>query len=285
VLEVLHTLGFGAGRETVKSLCQDLPWRVINALLKVLKAEHRIEEAQRLRENRVHVTVLAQGTVMAQDSTHTGNCRGRKAWAEVVKDAATCEARAFGDGRPQTAQAVLDHLEYLKAKDWLPLVWATDNGPAYVAAEVRAWLAKEMVVHLRSRPHTPQDNGRAERGIGEGKRLAGLGKGVLLENGALGARILDQALQALNQHWPRRTKGGLTAAQLKATLPLWQSKTSRATFYEAASKAVQAIKATSKRQLCRETREAIFRTLEQFGLILRTRGELKKGYVKPDRVS
>jgi hypothetical protein len=134
VLEVLHTLGFGAGRETVKGIYQDLPWRVINALLKLLKAEHRIEEAQRLRNQRVHVQVLAQGAVLAQDSTHTGNAQGRKAWAEVVKDAATCEAWALGDGKPITSDAMLAQLEALKAQGRLPLVLATDNGSAYKEA-------------------------------------------------------------------------------------------------------------------------------------------------------
>jgi transposase InsO family protein len=285
VLEVLHTLGFGAGRETIKAYCQDLPWRVINILLKVLKAEHRIEEAHRIRDQRVHVKVLAQGAVLAQDSTHVGKCKGRKAWAEVTKDAATCEAWATGNGKPMKSDAMLAHLEALKAQGRLPLVLATDNGSAYKEHRVEAWLATHQVIHLLSRPHTPQDNGRAERGIGEGKRLAGLGKGVLLENGPLGAQLLDQALQTLNQLWPRRTKGGLTAAQLKQSLPHWQARISRSRFYKAACSAIQAIKADTKRARRKETREAIFRTLEQFGLILRTRGELKKRYVKPDTVS
>jgi transposase InsO family protein len=285
VQKVLQDLGYGTGRTTVKELCEDLPWRVINVLLKLLKAEHRQEEARRIQQQRVHVDVLAQGAVLAQDSTHVGACKGRKAWAEVAKDAATTEAWAFGDGAPITGDAMLAHLRDLKAKGKLPLVLATDNGAAYKEHQVQAWLAKHQVIHLLSRPRTPQDNGRAERGIGEGKRLAGLGKGVLLQNAALGAVILDQALQRLNQRWPRSTKGGLTAAQLKQVLPHWQAKTSRSSFYKAASSAIQAIKADTKRARRRETREAIFRTLEQFGLILRTRGERKEGYVKPDRIS
>jgi transposase InsO family protein len=285
VLAVLHLLGFRTGKDTVKAKLNELPMRVINTVLKVLKAEHRSEEAQRLAKQREHVQVLTTGALLAQDSTHVGSCRGRKTWAEVIKDAATTEAWAFGNGKPITGQAMLAYLERLKDLGLLPLVLATDNGSAYKEKEVRAWLAKHQVVQLFSRPRTPQDNGRAERGIGEGKHLAGLGKGVWLENKALGAQILDQALQTLNQHWPRKTKGGLTAAQLKQTLPHWQSKTSRSSFYKAACSAIKAVKADGKRALRKETREAIFRTLESFGLILRTRGELKKCYVKPDTVS
>lgn len=285
VLAVLRTLGFRAGRSTVQTKLEDLPTRVINTLLKVLKAEHRAEEAQRLKRDRIHVKVLAQGALLAQDSTHVGSVAGKKAWAEVLKDAATTHAEACGDGKPIRAKAMLGHLERLKSEGRLPLVLATDNGSAYKDSRVVEWLQRHQVVHLFSRPRTPQDNGRAERGIGEGKALAGLGKGVLLENGPLGVRILDQALQTLNQHWPRMTKGGLTAAQLQQALPHWQATTTRSSFYNATCSAIQAIKADGKRARRKETREAIFRTLEQFGLILRTRGELKEPYVKPDRIS
>lgn len=282
MLEVLRTLGFRTGKDTVKKLLVDLPRRVISALLKVLKFEHRAEEERRLKQQRVHVRVLATGAVMAQDSTHVGSFKGRKVWAEVAKDAATCEAWAFGDGKPITGQAMLAHLEGLKAQGRLPLVLATDNGSAYKEQSVKAWLAENQVVQLFSRPRTPQDNGRAERGIGEGKALAGLGKGVSLQSRALGAQILDQALQRLNQLWPRKTKGGLTAAQLKQTLPHWQAKVSRSRFYKTVCSALNGIKAVTKRELRRETRETIFRTLERFGLILRTRGELNRPYAKPD---
>lgn len=285
VLAVLQAIGFRTGWSTVKALLQDLPKRVIDAVLKTLKAEHRAEEARRLGQQRVHVKVLASGAVLAQDSTHVGSFHGRKVWAEVAKDAATCEAWAFGDGKPITGTAMLAHLEALKVQGRLPLVLATDNGSAYKEQRVQAWLADHHVIQLFSRPRTPQDNGRVERGIGEGKALAGLGKGILLETRALGAQVLDQALQRLNLLWPRHSKGGLTAAQLKQALPRWHAKVSRRTFYRAACTAIEAIQAENKRALRRETREAIFRTLEQFGLILRTRGELKKGYVKPDRVS
>ena len=285
VLEVLQTIGYQAGWPTVKVHLQDVPTRVIQMLLRVLKLEHRSEMAKLRQIQRVHIDVLAQGVMLAQDSTHTGNCDNRKAWAEVAKDAATTEGAAFGDGKALTGEAQLGYLRRLKALGLLPLVWSVDNGPGNRDKRVQAFLAQEQVVILYSRPRTPQDNARVERGIGEGKALAGLGTGVTLENPTLGVQLLNHALQTLNLHWPRRTKGGLTAAQLKVVLPHWQSTTSRSEFYEAACSAIRAIKADNKRALRRETREAIFRTLEQFGLILRTRGERKSGYVKQDRLS
>ena len=285
MIAVLQTLGYKVGKDTAKALLKDLPMRVISALLKVLKAEHQAELAERLKKNRIHVQVLTRETLLAQDSTHTGSCERHKAWAEQTKDAATLEAEAFGDGKPITEVGMIEHLEVLKDRGSLPLVLATDNGSAYKSIKVADWLAKNQVIHLFSRPRTPTDNGRAERGIGEGKGLASLGKGVELEFAALGPLILDQALQRLNQYWPRKSKGGLTAVQLKRTLPHWQSKTSRSKFYKAACSAIKAVKADSKRVQRREIREAIFRTLESFGLILRTRGDLKPQPKFQDRIS
>ena len=269
----------------MQRMLPDVPRRVLQNLLKSLKAEHKAEENDRIKNNRVHIKVLAQGAILAQDSTHVGNAKGRKAFAEVTKDAATLEAWASGDGKPITGKAMLKHLEGLKKSAQLPLVLATDNGSAYKEKEVRAWLEAHEVIQLFSRPHTPTDNARAERGIGEGKALAGLGSGVMLQSGLQGVQALQQAMQALNKHLPRTSKGGLTAAQLKQQLPHWQASVQRHKFYQAACNAIQAVQGESKRAVRRETREAIFRTLELFGLILRTRGEQKVCYIKPDNIS
>lgn len=256
----------------------DMPRRVIRTALRVIKAEHRAEEARRWAENRVHMEVLAVWALSSQDSTYIGihNDTGYKVWAEVNRDAASTWAEANGDGWPFSADEMLEHLDYLRIQGTLPLVLATDNGPAYKDGEVVRLLRKCQVIQLLSRPHTPQDNGRAEYAIGEGKALAGLGKGVRIHFRAEGIRQLDEALQTLNKHWPRQTKGALTAEQLLTKLPRWEKFTSRSVFYEAACKAISA---ACSNPGCEDkrlaTREAIFRTLELFGMILRTRGERK----------
>jgi hypothetical protein len=286
VTEILQTFNYGVGRETAKILLPDLARRVISPLLKLLKAEHHREREQRLKETRQHVDVLAQGAIDAQDSAHVGSCKGKKVWAEVEKDPATTEGHAFGNGKAITAKAMIHHLEELKAQGKLPLVLATDNGPAYKEKTLQDWLDENQVIHLFSLPHTPQHNATAERCVGEGKRLSGLGTGMTLSTAALGPQRLEEAYQTLNQYWPRTTKGGLTAAQLKQVLPHWQSFTTRSSFYRTAKRAIHDTTAGFKgRTLRKETREAIFRALEKFGLIRRTRGELKRRYVKQDRIS
>jgi len=64
-----------------------------------------------------------------------------------------------------TIVAVLERTA--QACDGYPLVHATDNGPPYVSHEVAELHARERVIPLRNRLHTPTDNARAERGSGE----------------------------------------------------------------------------------------------------------------------
>lgn len=287
ILEVLKVFKFRAGKGTVKILLPDLPLRVINILLRVLKAEHRSEEALFRKKNRIHVRVMAKDVIRVQDSTHVGSANGRRAWAELAKDAATCEAHAFGNGRPLKAEAMLAHLRDLKKKGELSfLVLATDNGSPYKDKRVQEWCRKNEVVQLFSRPHTPQDNGRAERAICEGKYLASLGKGIRLSSAQEGVQALDRALHTLNLFWPRQSRSSLTAEQLKGVLPGWSEKTTRSRFFNAAQLEIESSTAGLKgKALRRETREAIFRTLERFGLILRTRGEIKPQAKIQDRIS
>jgi hypothetical protein len=251
----------------------DVPRRLLSDALDVLKTEHAARLAERLNANRVHIQVLAIGALMTEDSTLVGYFIKRKVWAEVFKDVASTWSWAEGDGHCLTHHRVLNHLEGLWNEGLLPLVLATDNGSAYKDYWVQNALHKEKVIHLFSRPHTPQHNPWVERCIGEGKALAELNADVVLQSRAEGVQRLNDALQTLNHHWPRQSRGGLTAAQLEEKLPQWSELVSREEFYaathEAIKKAIFEAKGKNERYA---TREAIFRTLERFGLILRTRG-------------
>ena len=252
----------------------DVPRRLLSDALNVLKAEHAARQTERLNANRVHIKVLATGVLMTQDSTLVGYYKKCKVWAEVFKDVASTWSWAEGDGHCLNHHRELGHLEGLWSRGTLPLVLATDNGPAYKEYWVQHALCKEKVIHLFSRPHTPQDNPWVERGIGEGKALAELNADVILQSRIEGVRRLEEALQTLNNHWPRQSRGGLTAAQLEDKLPDWSKFVSRAEFYAAADEAIKkAVKEANGMKERQATREAIFRTLERFGLILRTRGD------------
>src|SRR6202034_1127882 len=121
---------------TLEIKLPEMPRRVISAALQEIKWEHRAAEARRWAENRVHMDVRAVWALSCQDSTHIGNHRGRKAWAEVNRDAASTWSQANGDGWPFSVDEMLEHLEYLRMEGTLPLVLATDNAGAYRAIEV-----------------------------------------------------------------------------------------------------------------------------------------------------
>ena len=274
MLPILRTIGYRAGRRTMELKLPDVPRRLLSDALNGLKTEHAVRQAERLRGDRVHIQVLAIGVLMTEDSTHVGYFKKCRVWAEVFKDVASTWSWAEGDGHCLTHHRVLNHLEGLWNEGLLPLVLATDNGSAYKDHWVQHALRKEKVIHLFSRPHTPQDNPWVERGIGEGKALAELNADVVLQSRAEGVQRLNVALQTLNNHWPRQSRGGLTAAQLEKKLPQWSELVSRDEFYAAADTAIKkAVIEANGRHERQATREAIFRTLERFGLILRTRGD------------
>lgn len=261
---VLKRLGFGTGRKTIHFCLPNLSWRLINYSLKELKAELRRQTRARASKQRKSLRYLTRNTVMAQDSTHVVNFRGKRVWAEAQKDLATLEARAFGNGEPTTVRTVVANLKKLKLKDRLPLVFSTDNGPAYRSALVQTWLKEHFVIQLLSRPRTPTDNGSVERAIGEGKALLGQDP---IRRSSDGPRRLNQAFRALNRKWPRSSRYGLTASELRKKLPHWRSRVSRSRFFYSTSKAIKRkTYGLRGRAFQKARREAIFATLLRFKL-------------------
>jgi transposase InsO family protein len=220
-------------------------------------------------------------------------------WGEVVKDVATSGFLAVSIGPAASGRNVVALLERLRIeRGGLPLVLITDNGPAYRSRELDVYLCAMGVVHLFSLPRTPQHNAPAERGMREIKDTTPLGAGRALEplqveraevvfvrgGRAPGAKLipardqgwpleLEEACLALNER-VRPSRGGRSAAQLDRILPHWDDQLCRESFHRAAleeiARAVAA--APSKRARRKAEREAIYSTLEAFGLVTRTRG-------------
>ena len=263
-----------------------LPVRLIQWGLAELKLAWRRKERRRIARRRKGTVVLVQGAITAQDSTHTGSCRGHMTFAELLKDPASLFELAAGNGKAITGKGIIEILEGLKAKGLLSLVWASDNGPANVCQAVAEWLKQNMVIHLRSRTYQSEDNATAERGIQEIKAEAGLGKGVILQRPMQGVRKMQATAERLNLYRPRMSKGGKTSQQLTEEMPWWYTKVCREEFYQKASAAMQTATLDLTGRAARAAeRDAIFRTLELFGLILRTTGDQRKSYAIPERIS
>jgi transposase InsO family protein len=285
VTEACAVLGHTVGRLTLEPVVA-LPRRVLSAALRSVKASHRAHTERRHAAHRVQRTVLATATIVGQDSTFTGHVAGQGAWSEVTRDWTTLETHALGDGHPITEASFLEHLEARAAAGTLPLVHASDNGPAYVTPAIEAWLIAHEVIHLTNRTHTPTDNSPTEHAVGEAKAEAWLGAGVGLQDAREGVVRMEAACERLNRR-SRPSRGGLTSQELTQMLPSWETRVCRSVFFRACRAAIQyaARNWMSSRQRRQAEREAIFQTLERFGLMRTTRGEAACEGLKPEMIS
>ena len=264
----------------------DLPVRLIQLCVRTLKARRRTRIRRRIERTRVRTEVLATNVIWTQDSTHLGRVGFQARQAEVLKDRGPLRTVGLSVGRNATGRDVIDLFEAMKHVRGLPLVAALDNGPIYVCDEVVEYARRERMVLLRSRTHTPQDNGAAEVGIGELKTLAELGKGVQLQNTVDTASKLLAAAETLDRNRPRASKGYRTAMQLDSEMPRWYGRVRRDDFYRQAQNAMQsaARDGMTVRERRHAEREAIYSTLESFGLVKRTRGGRSTRPVIPENI-
>lgn len=84
----------------------------------------------------------------------------------AVRDLASHQQLLWTPVADMTADAAIRGLSSLFAIHGAPLVLKSDNGPAFVAEQTRAFLESRNVFCLFSPPHTPRYNGSIEAGIG-----------------------------------------------------------------------------------------------------------------------
>jgi transposase InsO family protein len=234
---------------------------LVQRCLKAIKARRRARERMHREAARVTVEILAAGAVAVRDGF-----QARGTYGEVTRDRATLRTRVvFGEG-PETGEEVVRRME--GAGD-LPLVLGTDNGAPYKSEGLREYLVERKVVHLRSAPRVPQQNGAAECAV---KEVKGFLEGVQV--GPEGpARRLDDACRRLNAYRLRGSRGYRTSEQLARETPGVYT-VDRVVFYEACQRRIRRLvqDAPDRRASRRAEREAIWQTLEAFGLVRRYRG-------------
>jgi hypothetical protein len=223
----------------------------------------------------VSVHVHARDVLWAQDATQVGRTPRGPVQAEVVRDAATTRIAALDVGAPACARAVIALLEQTaRERGGLPLVHSADNGAPYRSAALVRFCEAQQVILLRNVPHVPQHNAVVERAHGELKAESGLASDRPLRDAEEARARLETARELLDHGCCRTSRGGHTAAQLDALLPRGDDLVRREVFYAAAraniSRAVLSAANSRARRLAE--REAIHATLEDFGLIHRTRG-------------
>jgi putative transposase len=248
----------------------------VRELLGAVKRLHRAHRRARELERRRSVEVGVRDVMWSMDGTHLARLPGGGAVeGQVVRETATPKILAVDVGAPADGQDVVRILERAEAaRGALPLVLVTDNGSIYTCREVEAWLAERGVVHLLSLPHTPQHNAWVERTNGELKAESGLGRGVVVNDAGDVVERIERARSRLDGERLRACLGWRTAAAADAELDGWYDAATRELFLallcrrlEETLPGLQPGRAERKAR-----REAIFASLEELGLIKRTRG-------------
>jgi hypothetical protein len=255
---------------------------------------------------RVRVAVHARDVLWSEDGTHLGrDAHGRKVEALAVKDVATTSAIEHSIGGAATGADVLALLVRAKlVRGRLPLVLARDNGPANKNELVCSYLRAERVIVLWNVPHTPEHNAWIESQHGElkleveasGAQWMGIadasqGRRSLAEAGPKSetghrAECVARVLRVLNAR-VRPSRGGRSASQLDTLLDCVEDLVNRDRFYEAACTAIHkaVLGIENPRARRRAEREAIWCTLEELGLVTRTRGTRPAQCAKAERLS
>jgi len=284
----LNRQGESCGWRTIESgLGERVPTRAVQECVRAWKRRWRCRSRRARAQRRVHVLVLARDALWAQDATQVGRVDGSAVQAEVVRDAASDATEVPRIGAAARGADVRDVLAVVaQQRGALPLVHAMDNGSPYCEGETRRWLAERKVLVLRSLPHVPQHNAFAERANGELKAESGLASDTVLASTQEASVALEAACTRLNVARCRTSRGGRTARELDHALPRAQDLVNRDTFYETAcyniDRAVQDAPSPRARRLAE--REATYETMEQFGLIRRTRGGVLLRAVKCETV-
>lgn len=277
VLDAWSRQGRSAGvRPVAAALKGGVPRWLVRECLRGIKRLHRARRRAHLAARRLSVEVLARDAMWSMDGTHLGRLAdGAPLEGQVVRETSTPRILAVEVGVPAVGADVVAILERVAAeRGGPPLVLATDNGAAYTCADVETWLARRGVVHLLSLPHTPQHNAWVERTNGELKAETGLGRGVVAGRADAVRAGVESARRRLDDERLRPRLGFRTASAADAASTRWYDVTTRerflATLCRRIEEALPGLRSDRARRKAR--REAVFASLEELGLIKRTRG-------------
>jgi hypothetical protein len=238
-----------------------------------LKCRERTTRRHATEDERESYEILGRDTIWGEDTTHLGRLdSGAEVTGEVIRDRATLSSVSFSVGGPLTAADVVTDLRRAAGeRGGFPLVLQRDNASVYEAHKVVALATSEQVLLLRSRVHTPTDNGATEHAHAEYKGESGLGKGVVLAGHDEPAARLGHARRVLDHGRLRASRGWRTAAELDCVVPRGDAHVDRARFYAAArsAMAVAVLGLDDPDAVRLAERHAILETLCRFGLARR----------------
>ena len=270
----LRRQGYPGWLAVSEGLGGDVPTRLIQFYVRRFKKKRNERKKARIVRQRVSVEVTARDVIWGQDGTHVGRCERENVESQVMRDRGSLSVIGVGTGEVANHEAVLLLFKSVTAnRGGYPLVWSRDNGSMYAHESVRIHMETHEVIELRSLPRTPEHNGAAENTNREIKDVAELGKGCALASPEAAHVKMVKAQVLLNKNRVRRSKGLKTADELDERLPS-AAGVDRTAFYQKCRSRMRHAVASAKtiRAGRLAEREAVFQTLEEYGLIKRTRG-------------
>lgn len=252
--------GYVSARAVIASL-KHTRVRLIRIIVGGLNRRRKLRATKHVLENRTSLKVNQPGVLVVLDAAKIPNKTGGE--LIVFRDRASLSTHTrVSDQTATRASDTLAVLEKLKFDGRLPLVVGSDNGSPFTAIEVTLFLNENSIIHLKSLPHVPQQNGSAENAVGDVKRL--------IKNGA----GLDRLSPILNNNRKRATLNWKTPTEVESANRRSVNEEERKDFYQACKAAIlDAVLGTKTAYEKRKAeREAIFQTLESRSFITRTRG-------------
>lgn len=267
------------GSPAISSVLKDkVQLRLIRKYVSAIKERRRTKKLEFLRLNRISVQVQATNVIWTQDGTHLGRKKNKAIEAQLIKDRASKKIICAMTGEAANGKEVVRTLELLKISRELPLVWMTDNGAAYCNEDVKKFMDREKIIHVRSLPRTPQHNGAAEVMMREIKNDCMLGKKTVLLSANEGHARLTESVVKINKNRRRLSLGFKSSDEKDEELSMNVKRIDREVFYEQYQQELNAsVDVQNVRQKRLREREIVMCLLEKHKMILRKRSGLEYG--------
>ena len=249
--------GYTGSRPVIK-VVNFIPARKIREVIAEFKKRKKKRYNFYRKRVQVRVRVKKAGVVVTMDGA-----TARKGEDYIVyRDRGSLSVESSSCEGTLKSKNTLNVLTNLELEGRLPLVFCTDNGSPFCSSEVENYLSTNYIVHLKSLPHVPQQNGSCENAVKEFKEL--------LQEGF----TATESCKILNESRKRQSIGYRTAKEFDQENFRSYTEEDRKHFYTKANQAIEMAKLGIKSvyEKRKAEREAIFQTMERFELITRTRG-------------
>lgn len=278
VARELRRQGYPGSSAIAIALKGKVQLRLIRKYVTAIKERRRLRKLQEIKLNQVRVEVKAVNVIWTQDGTHLGRKNKKAIEAQIIKDRGSKKIISAQTGLSANGNEIVRTLDLLKEKRGLPLVWMTDNGAAYCNKEVKEYLEREKIVHVRSLPRTPQHNGAAEVMMREIKNDCLLGKKSVLDCEKKAHGRLVNSIVKINKNRKRMSLLFKSSDEIDEEMHMNGKKLDRALFYEEYCAELETIvKVRSVRENKMRERELVMCLLEKHEMILRKRNGLEIG--------